>query len=90
MEILTTRRDHFREKLDRINNDFKKWLQEKELSERFKNSILSEWHKNVENVNKRLEVVWKNNIQGKSNAFKKDKEELQKRSHTISQTSSST
>ena len=52
MEILTTRREHFREKLDSIDNDFNKWLQEKELSEEFKNNILSEWHKNVENVNK--------------------------------------
>ena len=90
MEILTTRREHFREKLDSIDDDFNKWLQEKELRKEFKNNILSEWHKNVENVNKRFEEVWKNNIKGKRNGFKKDKEELQKRSHAISQSSSST
>ena len=90
MEILTTRREHFREELDSIDNDFDKWLQEKELSREFKKSILSKWHKNEENVNKRLEEVCKNKIQGKRNAFEKDKEELQNRSHTISQLSSST
>ena len=90
MEILTASREHFREKLDSIDNYFNKWLQEKKLSEEFKNNILSEWHKNVENISKRLEEVWKNNIKGKRNAFKKDKEELQKRSHTKSQPSSST
>ena len=40
MQILTTRREHFREKLDGIDNDFNKWLQEKELSEEFKNNVL--------------------------------------------------
>ena len=69
-----------------LTNGIKK---KKELSEEFKNNILLERHKNVKNVNKRLQEVWKNNIQGKRNAFKKDKEELQKRSKTISQPSSS-
>ena len=82
MELVATRREHFWVvKLDRIDNDFNEWLEEKELSEEFKN-ILSEWHKNVENINKRLEE--------KRDAFKKDKEELQKRSNTASQPSSST
>ena len=91
MELVATRRDHFLvAKLDSIDNDFNELLEEKELSEEFKNNILSKWHKNVENVNKRLEEVWKNNIQEKRNAFKKDKEELQKRSNTASQPSSST
>ena len=91
MEIVTTRKKHFRVKMDSIDNDFNKWIQEKELSQEFKNNILSEWHKNVKNVNKRLEDVWKNKIQGKRNIFKKDKEELQKRSQdAISQPSSST
>ena len=91
MEVLTIRREHVRVNLDSIDNDFNKWHQEKkELKEEFKNNILLEWHKNVKNVNKRLEEVWKNNIQGKRNVLKKDKEELQKRSNTISQPSSST
>ena len=60
MKILTTRKDHFKVKLDSIDNDFSECLEkEKELSEEFKINILSEWHKNVENVNKRLEEVWK-------------------------------
>ena len=59
MEILTTRRKHFRVKLDSIDNEFNKWLQKKELREEFKNNILSEWYKIVENINKRLEEVWK-------------------------------
>ena len=42
MEILTTSMEHFREKLDSIDNYFNKWLQEKELSKEFKNNILSE------------------------------------------------
>ena len=31
MEILTRRREHFRVKLDSIDNDFNKWFQDKEL-----------------------------------------------------------
>ena len=42
MEISTTRREHFRVKLESIDNDFNKWLEEKELSEEFNNNILSE------------------------------------------------
>ena len=84
------RREHFRVKLDSIDNDFNKWLEEKELSEEFKNNVLSERPKYIENVNKRIEKIWKNNIQFKRNAFKKDKEELQKRSNATSQPSSST
>ena len=60
MKILTTRKDHFKVKPDSIDNDFSECLEkEKKLSEEFKINILSEWHKNVENVNKRLEEVWK-------------------------------
>ena len=74
MELVATRRDHFLvAKLDSIDNDFNELLEEKELSEEFKNNILSKWHKNVENVNKRLEEDWKNNIQEKRNALKKIK-----------------
>ena len=76
MEILTGRREYFRVKLNSIYNDVNKWIQEKELGEELKNNILSEWHKNIKNVNKRLEEVWKNNIEGKRKAFKKGKEEL--------------
>ena len=76
MEILTGRREYFTVKLNSIYNDVNKWIQEKELGEELKNNILSEWHKNIKNVNKRLEEVWKNNIEGKRKAFKKDKEEL--------------
>ena len=32
MEIVTTRKKHFRVKMDSIDNDFNKWIQEKELS----------------------------------------------------------
>ena len=54
MEVLTTRMEHFRVKLDRIDNNFNERLEEKELNKEFKNNILSEWYKNVENVNKQL------------------------------------
>ena len=62
MEILTARREYFRVKLNSIYNDFNKWIQEKEPGEELKNNILSEWHKNIKNVNERLEEAWKNNI----------------------------
>ena len=39
MEILTARSEHFRVKLSSIDNDFNKWIQEKELSEELKNNI---------------------------------------------------
>ena len=77
-ETLTTRREHFRVKLDNIDNYFNRWLEEKELSKESKKYILSERQKNVKNNNKRIEKVWKNHIQGRGNTFKRDKEELQK------------
>ena len=39
MEILTTAREHFGEKLDSIDNDINKWPEEKELSKDYKNNI---------------------------------------------------
>ena len=39
MEILTTKKEHLRVQLDSTDNDFNEWLQEKELSEEFKNNI---------------------------------------------------
>ena len=41
MEILAARREHFRVKLDRIDNHFNKWLEEKQLTKEFKTNILS-------------------------------------------------
>ena len=43
IEILKTRKEQFRVKLDSIDNDFNKWIEEKELNEESKNNILSEW-----------------------------------------------
>ena len=54
MEILITRREHFRQKLDSIDSDFNEWLEEKQLREELKNNTLSKWRKNVENNNKLL------------------------------------
>ena len=54
MEILITRREHFRQTLDSIDSDFNEWLEEKELRQDLKNNILSKWRKNVENNNKLL------------------------------------
>ena len=53
-------------------------------------NILSKSQNNVEKLIKRIGEVWKNKIQGKRNAFKKDKEEIQKRSNKASQLLSST
>ena len=43
IEILKTRKEQFRVKLGSIDNDFNKWIEEKELNEESKNNILSEW-----------------------------------------------
>ena len=78
MEIITTRREHFRLKLDSIDSEFKAWLEMKELSEELENKILLRWQKDVENTNKRIDEVWDKNIEGKKNAFMKDKRNLNK------------
>ena len=84
MEVLATRREHFRLKLDNIDNEFKAWLQTKETSEDLENNVSLEWEKDVENTNKRIEKVWEKNIDGKKNAFKKDKEALKKEINSLS------
>ena len=84
MEILTTRREHFRLQLDSTDSEFKAWLDSKELVERLENNISLEWQKDVENANSRIEEVWENNIEGKKNAFMKDKKDLQKKLNSTS------
>ena len=44
----------------------------KKLSKEFKINISSEGQKDVKNVYKQMEEIWKNNIQGKRNAFKNE------------------
>ena len=76
IKILAKKNSSFRAKLDCIDNDFNKWLEEKVLKKEFNNNTLSERQKNLKNINKQLEEVWKNNIQGKINVFEKAKQKL--------------
>ena len=59
MEILTTKRENFRVKLHSIDNDFNEWLEVKKLSKEFKINISSEGQKDVKNVYKQMEEIWK-------------------------------
>ena len=72
MEILTTRRKHFKVKIDSVDNDFNKWPEEKQLPEEFESKILSEWQKNVENINKWNEEVWKKLSKKTKRKYKSD------------------
>lgn len=59
METLTTKRENFRVKLHSIDNDFNEWLEVKKLSKEFKINISSEGQKDLKNVYKQMEEIWK-------------------------------
>ena len=73
MEVLTTRREHFRNKLDDIDKEMKDFINNKTTSELIAEKIKEKWVKDSVTNNTRIEKVLQNNINGKKEAFQKDK-----------------
>ena len=73
MEILTSRRENFRNKLETLDSEFKEYIDSKELDDDLQTEIFKEWHHDVTESVNRIESVWNKNIEGKKKAFTKDK-----------------
>ena len=73
IEILTTRREHFRNKVDDIDKEMTDFINNKTTSELVVENIKEEWVKDLVTSNTRIEEVWQKNINGKKEAFQKDK-----------------
>ena len=73
MEVLTTRREHFRNKLDDIDKEMTDFINNKTTSELIAEKIKEKWVKDSVTNNGRIEKVWQNNINGNKEAFQKDK-----------------
>ena len=73
MEVLTTRREHFRNKLDDIGKEMTDFINNKTTSELVAEKIKEKWVKDLVTNNTRIEEVWQKNINGKKEAFRKDK-----------------
>ena len=65
MEVLTTRREHFRNKLDGIDKEMTDFINNKVNSELVAEKIKEMWVKDSVTNNTRIEEVWKKNINGK-------------------------
>ena len=72
MEVLTTRREKFRNKLDGIEKEMTDFLNNKATSELVAKKIKEMWVKNSVTNNTRIEAVWQKNINGKKEASQKD------------------
>ena len=80
MEILTTRREYFRKKLDEIDQEFTAFIESESVSEVVKKNLEEECVKQTTENNAQDDAVWQKSIKGKKEAFQRDK--AQKNSHT--------
>ena len=72
MEVLTTRREHFRNKLDDIDKEMTDFINNKTTLELVAEKIKEKWVKDSVTKNTRIEKVWQKNINGKKEACQKD------------------
>ena len=80
MEILTTRREYFRKKLDEIDQEFTDFIESDSVLEVVKKKLEEEWVKHTTENNAKIDVVWQKSIKGKKEAFLRNK--THKNSHT--------
>ena len=73
IEVLTTRRENFRNKLDDIDKELTDFINNKATSELVEKKFKEKWIKDLVTNNTRIEEIWKKNIKGKKEAFQKDK-----------------
>ena len=80
MEILTNRREHFRNNLDETDKGLKHFVGSQNIPEVLKKQVLLEWEKDCQKDVTRLEEVWENKIKGMKESFEKDKVSLERNS----------
>ena len=80
MEILTNRREHFRNNLDETDKGLKHFVGNQNIPEVLKKQVLLEWEKDCQKDVTRLEEVWENKIKGMNESFEKDKVSLERNS----------
>lgn len=80
MEILTNRREHFRNNLDETDKGLKHFVGNQNIPEVLKKQVLLEWEKDCQKDVTRLEEVWENKIKGMKESFEKDKVSLERNS----------
>ena len=72
MEVLTSRREKFRNKLDGIEKEMTDFLNNKATLELVAEKTKEMWVKDSVTNNTRIEAVWQKNINGKKEASQKD------------------
>ena len=58
MEILTTRREYFRKKLETIDQEFTAFIESESVSEVVKKKLEEEWVKYTTENNAKIDAVW--------------------------------
>ena len=81
MEILTNRREHFRNSVDTIDKEIKQFLHNKSITEILWREVLYEWDKYFQKNINRLQKIWKKILEGTKKAFEKDKAFIQQKNN---------
>ena len=69
MEVLTTRREHFRNKLGSINKEMTDFINHEATSELVEEKIKEKCIKDSVTNNTRIEEIWQKNINGQKRFF---------------------
>ena len=80
MEKLTTRRECFRKKLNKIDHEFRDFIVSGSVSELVKKKLVEEWVQHTAESDIKIDAIWQKKIKGKKETFQRNK--AQKNSHT--------
>ena len=72
MEILSSRREYFRNNLETVDNGMRDFINLNEIPALLKNEIFDKWIENSGETNKKIENKSEKNINGIKNVYEKD------------------
>ena len=72
MEILSSRREYFRNNLETVDNGMRDFINLNEIPALLKNEIFDKWIENSGETNKEIENKSEKNINGIKNVYEKD------------------
>ena len=72
MEILSSRREYFRNNLETVDNGMRDFVNLNEIPALLKNEIFDKWIENSGETNKEIENKSEKNINGIKNVYEKD------------------
>ena len=72
MEILSSRREYFRNNLETVDNGMRDFINLNEIQALLKNEIFDKWIENSGETNKKIENKSEKNINGIKNVYEKD------------------